>query len=72
MLTPAAALPALMPAERAALDDDAALAGHTEWVDRADGTREARSVFAVQGMDCAACAGHKPGPVTTMSAASTP
>jgi len=57
VLTQAAALPALAPAERAALDDDAALAGHTEWVDRADGTREARSVFAVQGMYCAACAG---------------
>ena len=51
MLT-SAALPALDARERAALDD-----GRTEWVQRADGRREARSVFVVQGMHCAACAG---------------
>lgn len=51
MLT-TAALPALDARERAALDDTG-----TEWVQRADGGREARSVFVVQGMHCAACAG---------------
>lgn len=60
MLTAAASparLPGLLPSERAALDDDGALAGHTRWTVHPDGTREGDSVFSIQGMHCAACAG---------------
>lgn len=56
MLSQAAALPGLQPGERAALEDETALAGHTRWTDLPDGRREADSVFVVQGMHCAACA----------------
>lgn len=50
-------LPPLTPREKAALDDDASLARCTRWRQAADGRREAESVFALQGMYCAACAG---------------
>ncbi|RZT97971.1 heavy metal translocating P-type ATPase [Rivibacter subsaxonicus] len=40
-----------------ALDDDLALAECTEWRERADGTREAQTLFALGGLHCAACAG---------------
>lgn len=56
MLSDAAVLPGLRPGERAALDDEVALAGHTRWIELPDGRREADSVFAVHGMHCAACA----------------
>ena len=51
------ALPPLDAAAAAALDDEAGLAGSTRWQQAQDGTREAQTVFAVQGMYCAACAG---------------
>lgn len=50
-------LPPLTPREKAALDDDASLERCTRWRQAADGRREAESVFALQGMYCAACAG---------------
>lgn len=50
-------LPPLTPREKAALDDDSSLARCTRWRQAADGQREAESVFALQGMYCAACAG---------------
>jgi Cu2+-exporting ATPase len=56
--------PALTPRQAAALDDDSTLRGCTRW----DASGLAESVFAVQGMVCAACAGiiesalrHQPG-----------
>lgn len=52
-----AARPALGAPERAALDDAAALARHTEWTTGADGVREACSAFVLTGLHCAACAG---------------
>jgi P-type Cu2+ transporter len=61
---PVAPLPALTPRQAAALDDDSSLRGCT----RRDASGRAESVFAVQGMVCAACAGsvesalrHRPG-----------
>ncbi|MBX3622841.1 MAG: cadmium-translocating P-type ATPase [Rhizobacter sp.] len=50
-------LPPLTPRQAAALDDDSALAACTRWTQAPDGRREAESVFALQGMYCAACAG---------------
>ena len=50
-------LPALAPSVAAALDDDASLADCTRWSIRPDGTREAVTLFALQGLYCAACAG---------------
>ncbi len=41
----------------AALDDEAALAGSTRWRTRGDGGREGETLFAIQGIYCAACAG---------------
>lgn len=52
-LTPAP----LSPGVAAALDDDACLGDCTRWRAWPDGTREAVTLFAVQGMYCAACAG---------------
>jgi len=49
--------PPLAPSVAAALDDDASLADCTRWHDLADGSREAVTMFAVQGIYCAACAG---------------
>jgi Cu2+-exporting ATPase len=49
--------PPLAPGVAAALDDDASLAGCTRWQTRSDGSREAVTQFAVQGIYCAACAG---------------
>ncbi len=49
--------PPLAASVLAALDDEASLAGCTRWVSHADGSREAASVFALQGLYCAACAG---------------
>jgi Cu2+-exporting ATPase len=53
----ATALPRLTPREAAALDDDSALAECTRWRESPGGARQAESVFALQGMYCAACAG---------------
>ena len=50
-------LPPLTPREKAALDDDASIERCTRWHARPDGGRVAESVFALQGMYCAACAG---------------
>ncbi|MBK6866009.1 MAG: cadmium-translocating P-type ATPase [Ideonella sp.] len=50
-------LPPLAPGVAAALDDEESLAGCTRWQQTADGSREALTTFAVQGMYCAACAG---------------
>ncbi|HEY0819831.1 MAG TPA: cation-translocating P-type ATPase [Rhizobacter sp.] len=50
-------LPPLTPRQKAALDDDASLERCTRWRQSPDGRREAESVFALQGMYCAACAG---------------
>ncbi len=50
-------VPPLAPGAAAALDDDASLADCTRWQLRADGSREAVTTFAVQGIYCAACAG---------------
>ena len=50
-------LPPLAPGVAAALDDDSALVGCTRWEQAADGSRQALTTFAVQGMYCAACAG---------------
>ncbi|MCR5882447.1 cadmium-translocating P-type ATPase [Rhizobacter sp. J219] len=50
-------LPPLSAREKAALDDDASLERCTRWRAAPDGSREAESVFALQGMYCAACAG---------------
>ena len=54
-----AALPKLplTPLEAAALDDETSLAECTRWHLLPSGAREAESVFALQGMYCAACAG---------------
>ena len=49
--------PPLAPGVAAALDDDASLADCTRWHTRADGSRQAETVFALQGIYCAACAG---------------
>ncbi len=49
--------PPLAPSVAAALDDDSSLADCTRWHSRADGSREAVTTFAVQGIYCAACAG---------------
>ena len=49
--------PPLAASVLAALDDEASLADCTRWVSHADGSREAASVFALQGQYCAACAG---------------
>ncbi|WP_428423038.1 heavy metal translocating P-type ATPase [Methylibium sp.] len=43
--------------QRAALDDEAALAACTTWQNGADGQREARTRLLLQGLHCAACAG---------------
>lgn len=48
---------ALEPGVAAALDDEAALAGSTRWRVREDGVREGETLFAIQGIYCAACAG---------------
>lgn len=50
-------LPPLTPRQAAALDDEASLEACTRWRQSGDGRREAESVFALQGMYCAACAG---------------
>lgn len=50
-------VPPLTPRQAAALDDDATLGECTRWHQGANGEREAESVFALQGMYCAACAG---------------
>ena len=50
-------LPALAPSVAAALDDEASLADCTRWSLRPDGSREAVTLFALQGLYCAACAG---------------
>lgn len=58
--SPAQRLPlpeALAPGVAAALDDEAALAGSTRWQVTEDGTREGETLFAIQGIYCAACAG---------------
>ena len=47
----------LAPSVAAALDDEAALAGSTQWREREGGGREGETLFAIQGMYCAACAG---------------
>lgn len=47
----------LAPGVAAALDDEAALAGSTRWRVSADGAREGETLFAIQGIYCAACAG---------------
>lgn len=57
LAVPTPPLPPLTPRQAAALDDDASLQGCTRWHQSADGRREAESVFALQGMYCAACAG---------------
>jgi Cu2+-exporting ATPase len=49
--------PPLAPSVAAALDDDASLTDCTRWHDREGGGRQAVTVFAVQGIYCAACAG---------------
>ncbi len=49
-------VPPLTPRQAAALDDTATLGECTRWRQRPDGEREAESVFALQGMYCAACA----------------
>ena len=49
--------PPLAPGVAAALDDDASLADCTHWHTRADGSRQAETVFALQGIYCTACAG---------------
>ena len=48
---------ALAPGVAAALDDEAALAGSTRWRTREDGGREGETLFAIEGIYCAACAG---------------
>ncbi|MBE2245079.1 MAG: cadmium-translocating P-type ATPase [Burkholderiaceae bacterium] len=48
---------ALAPGVAAALDDEAALAGSTRWRTRGDGGREGETLFAIEGIYCAACAG---------------
>lgn len=50
-------LPALNEAETAALDDLAAAAAHTEWVETPGRPRLARTRLLFDGMHCAACAG---------------
>ncbi len=47
----------LTPRQAAALDDEASLGECTRWREGPQGVREAESVFALQGMYCAACAG---------------
>ena len=47
----------LPPGVAAALDDEAALAGSTRWRVGADGAREGETLFAIEGIYCAACAG---------------
>lgn len=47
----------LTPRQAAALDDEEALSECTRWRELPNGAREAESVFALQGMYCAACAG---------------
>jgi Cu2+-exporting ATPase len=47
----------LAPGVAAALDDEAALAGSTRWRTREDGGREGETLFAIEGIYCAACAG---------------
>jgi Cu2+-exporting ATPase len=47
----------LTPRQAAALDDEASLGECTRWREGPHGKREAESVFALQGMYCAACAG---------------
>ncbi|MBC7994782.1 MAG: heavy-metal-associated domain-containing protein, partial [Rhizobacter sp.] len=54
---PNPSVPPLTPRQAAALDDATALAECTRWRLGAGGEREAESVFALQGMYCAACAG---------------
>ncbi|MCO5122980.1 MAG: cadmium-translocating P-type ATPase [Rhizobacter sp.] len=57
---PTAPLPAaepMAPSVAAALDDEAALAGSTRWSEREGGGREGETLFAIQGIYCAACAG---------------
>jgi Cu2+-exporting ATPase len=49
--------PPLAPSVAAALDDDASLTDCTRWHDREGGGRQAVTLFAVQGIYCAACAG---------------
>ncbi|MEO8154220.1 MAG: heavy metal translocating P-type ATPase [Rhizobacter sp.] len=56
LVTPAA-MPPLTPREIVALDDEATLGAFTRWTSAADGSRQADSVFALQGLHCAACAG---------------
>lgn len=48
---------ALAPGVVAALDDEASLAGSTRWRLREGGVREGETLFAIQGIYCAACAG---------------
>jgi Cu2+-exporting ATPase len=48
---------ALAPGVAAALDDEAALAGSTRWRTLDDGKREGETLFAIEGIYCAACAG---------------
>ncbi len=48
---------ALTPHEAAALDDEASLREHSSLLMLADGSCSARSLFVIQGMHCAACAG---------------
>ena len=57
MPNPNPPVPPLTPRQAAALDDAATLGECTRWRQRPDGEREAESVFALQGMYCAACAG---------------
>ncbi len=54
---PLAAVEPLAPRVAAALDDETALAGSTRWHERDGGGREGDTLFAIQGMYCAACAG---------------
>ncbi len=50
-------LPPLDARARAALDDEAGLAGSTRWFDAPDGSRRAETRLALSGLYCAGCAG---------------